>query len=348
MKVAKCLSVAISLAAALSGCANRANLDELPTFTHTPPQTSEPSIQITYTGTAGALIQLNDHAIMLDPYFSNISPSIFSLFSRPSPDADTVDALLPDISAVSGILIGHGHQDHLLDAAYVLSKAPAQAKIYGSETTTNIVASLVEKERRVSLNHVMATHDSLGQWVSLDDAHIRIMAIASEHAPQIGPILLNAGYVKSEQERVPRQLGWKAGQALTYLVDFLKAPTGAESATDNIVYRVYLQSSASGAPLGPPPTELLSLRPVDLALLCVASFENVNDYPQHVLRAVKPKSVMLVHWDNFLKSRLDAEVEALSRLDIAEFIRRTREVLGENNEILMPMPGTQFSLPITQ
>ncbi len=331
------------------GCVSTNTLTELPVFTERNLENdNQPTIDVTYTGTAGALLQIDEHAIMLDPYFSNADASIFTLLSRPSPDEKTVDALLPDISAVSGILIGHAHQDHLLDASYVLSKAPQTAKIYGSNTAMNIIASSVGGDRRVPLNDLMATPKTTGSWVTLPDAHIRILAIKSEHAPQLGPFLLGGGRVDDEQTKMPRNLGWKAGQPLTYIVDFLKSPVDSKHSAPDILYRVFLQSSASGPNFGHPPESILSEHPVNLALLCVASFDNVKNYPEHIIEAVQPKEVVIIHWDNFFKTRLEADVKPLAFLDIVEFIRRAKEAMRGKGEVLMPMPGTRFSLPLSE
>lgn len=335
-----------------TGCANRGQLSDLPTFSHqkNPIDKATPSIKVIYTGTAGVLLQIDQHAIMLDPYFSNKPASFFKIFtSRPSADQQIVDALLPDISNISGILIGHAHVDHLLDAPYILSKAPEKTKIYGSETMSNIIAAVVEESRRVALNDSMATQDVIGEWVTLPDPHIRFMPIQSEHAPQLGPILLGGGQVKSEQKHIPKGIGWKAGQPLTYLVDFLKSPL-QEGESPNIMYRVFLQSSASGPGYGVPPQTVLNERSVDLALLCVASFKNVKQYPEHTLNAIQPNKVVLLHWDNIFKSRLEHDVELLSTLstkDIIEFIERAKIAIGEQGEVLMPMPGTEFILPLS-
>ncbi len=343
----KRVALLVFLSAALSACSERLTLAELPTFTQaTFPKglavssEGQPVLQVTYTGTAGALLKVGENAVMLDPYFSNHNLSNGSTQSSEA----VVDALLPDLASLKAILIGHAHADHLFDAPYVLSKAPAQAKIYGSQTTSNIIAPKVSAQRRVVLNDVMAVGQTPGRWLSLPGGMIRIMAIQSEHAPQLGPFLLGSGHVEAEQENTLELSDWKMGQPLTYLVDFLGKPVASEQARVDIKYRVFLQSSASGPQFGKPPQEVLAERPVDLALLCVASFNNIDNYPEHVIKTVQPTDIMLIHWDKFYQSRLEKPVELLPFLDVGEFIRRARAAMGSEGEILMPMPDTSFSL----
>ncbi len=331
----------------LLACSERLTLAELPTFTEATftkrsavSSQGQPALQVTYTGTAGALLEVGEHAVMLDPYFSNHSLSNGSTQSSEA----VVDALLPDLTSLKAILIGHAHADHLFDAPYVLSKAPDQAKIYGSQTTSNIIAPRVSAQRRVVVNDVMAVGQTPGRWLSLPGGMVRIMAIQSEHAPQLGPILLGSGHVEDEQESMLELSDWKMGQPLTYLVDFLARPVTEEQPRADIGYRVFLQSSASGSQYGNPPQAVLAERPVDLALLCVASFNNIDDYPEHVIEAVQPTDIMLIHWDKFYQSRLEKPVELLPFLDVGEFIRRARAAMGPEGEILMPMPDTRFSL----
>ncbi len=139
--------------------------------------------------------------------------------------------------------------------------------------------------------------------------------------------LLGGGTVDEEQTEVPRNLGWKVGQSLTYLVGFLKAPVDSKNPTPEILYRVFLQSSASGPKFGHPPASILSEHPVDLALLCVASFDNVDNYPEHVIEEIQPRDVVMIHWDSFFKTRLEADVKQLAFLDIEGFIRRAIQAM---------------------
>ncbi len=34
-------------------------------------------------------------------------------------------------------------------------------------------------------------------------------------------------------------------------------------------------------------------------MICMASFDNVDDYPDRLLNYLKPEKVVIVHWENF-------------------------------------------------
>ncbi len=36
-------------------------------------------------------------------------------------------------------------------------------------------------------------------------------------------------------------------------------------------------------------------------MMCMASFDNVDDYPDRLLSYLKPEKVIIVHWENFFK-----------------------------------------------
>ncbi len=73
-----------------------------------------------------------------------------------------------------------------------------------------------------------------------------------------------------------RASGWLEGQTLAYLIDFL----GADGKT--VEFRIHYQDAASERMLGyPPPLDMLDdKRPVDLALVCMPGFNEVDNYPE--------------------------------------------------------------------
>jgi mRNA degradation ribonuclease J1/J2 len=67
----------------------------------------------------GLLFRRGNDAIMTAPFYSN--PNIFRVGLRRPIHSDTnlVERLLPDVSDVRAILVGHAHYDHLMDVPYI-------------------------------------------------------------------------------------------------------------------------------------------------------------------------------------------------------------------------------------
>jgi hypothetical protein len=102
----------------------------------------------------------------------------------------------------------------------------------------------------------------------------------------------------------------------------------------SINFRTYLNSSASSYPYGFPAQSILNQHPVDIAILCVASFNNVKNYPEGIVRYLKPKNIITCHWERFLKfsiNELKKKPKSVSLTNVNKFFRRLDQVMVDLN-----------------
>ena len=262
-------------------------------------------LQIQYLGVGGFSIRRGKDAILTAPFFSNPSILRVGLWSIQS-DPKQIDTFFPAAEDVSAILVGHAHYDHLMDIPHIAQKHTPHAQIYGSETMKNILAAVLPQERLTALNTVAATDKQTGKWQDIEGTRIRIMAIKSEHAPHFclfGRRLclkLYQGKVTQPQSRLPRTAwGWKEGQTLAYLIDFM-----AED-KKSIDFRIHYQDAASNPPRGFPPVfvDPGNKKRVDVTILCVPGFNEVENYPEALIQKMRPRFVVLAHWESFFRPR---------------------------------------------
>jgi hypothetical protein len=236
------------------------------------------------------------HAIMTAPFYSN--PGLLQVaFGFPiAANVRRIEQYLPPVSDVEAILIGHAHYDHLMDAAYIAERRVPKARLFGNETMIHILAA-----RRWLRDRVEAVDGDAGDWTRPGVWHyiakgsIRFMALRSEHAPHFLGVKLFGGDVEAVQTRLPRTAyGWKEGQTLAFIIDFL-------SEEGSVDVRIHYQDAASNPPAGFIPASELAT-PVDVAILCVASFNEVKWYPEGIVDRLKPRSVVLGHWESFFRS----------------------------------------------
>jgi L-ascorbate metabolism protein UlaG (beta-lactamase superfamily) len=247
-------------------------------------------LDITYLGAGGFLIRWRGHSIMTGPFYSNPGFLRAGLGLPISPDAPTIRRLLPDVHEVEAILVGHAHYDHLMDTAYVAQHLAPDAVVYGSDTARNILASLPIPVVSLEGDAGDAQHD--GTWHDVAGPAIRVLALRSEHAPHWGPIKLMSGRVTTPRKTLPcNAYGWKEGQTLAYVIELVN-PDGS------VGLRLHYQDTASTPPFGFPPP---SIGAVDVDLLCAASFANVRGYPEGILQRVRPRAVVLAHWEDFFR-----------------------------------------------
>ena len=312
----------------LSGCVT--SIKQLPVYTgesviHPLKGDEQKFINVQYLGVGGYLFRSGKSALITAPLITNPSLLKIATLTRLKTDEALVDRLLPPVEDVKIILVGHSHYDHLMDVPYIMKKLAKKSVVYGSETMGHIMAATIDKSRIVTVGTCAAKGKTAGQWIYNQDRTIRFMAIESEHAPHFAGIkFLPEGPYNKDLKRLPRTVfGWVDGETYAYLIDFLNEQGG-------IVFRVHYQDAASNPPFGFVPELPLGVQKrVDLAILCVASFTQLNNYPEGIVRAIRPKNIILGHWEDFFRKQ-GKPVKALRATNVRAFIKRLEVVLPED------------------
>jgi L-ascorbate metabolism protein UlaG (beta-lactamase superfamily) len=289
-------------------------------------------VNIKSLGVGGYLIDWGDDQIMFAPSYTNPDP--LSLLVDTHVSKKTVDRLIPDVSDVDMILVGHAHYDHLLDVPYIMKKYAQKAKLYGSKTMKHLVLSSVSPERihilneqastATSIHETPSTEEKIGSWVYNPSGKIRIMAINSNHAPNAtlfrGAILdadggligeeieflfeISKGQLDHDLDRMPTSAFlWQEGQSFAYVVDFLDD-------NNDIAFRLHYEDAASDPTQGFIPSTILAEKEVDVAILTVANFNEIKEpaehkgnelflYPQGIINHLNASHYILGHWENF-------------------------------------------------
>lgn len=301
------------------------------------------TIQVQYLGAAGFMISRGKHAILPAPLYSN--PSLLRVgFLAIKTDTMLVDLLhpRPEHLEVGAILVGHAHYDHLLDVAYVARKYHKNAHIYGNRSVYNIVVAADEnlKPRSHALIDDVSRNRESGTWFYVADSTIRFMAIASGHGPHAVGIHVMKGTIPNDLKSVPRSAWkWKEGETLAYLIDFL----GDDGAID---FRIHYTDATQPARMGFIP-ELApeDTHRVDLAIVCAGSAHMLGEYPYDITVDLKPRHVMIGHWENFFKSPLKKPTR-LRFLHLEEFIDNLEKALLPDADWLLPDRGGIYHYPL--
>ncbi len=299
------------------------------------------------------LIKRGADSLLTAPFFSN--PSIprvilaqFSLAefkSRP----EQVDRFLgakdePDLAGVTAVLVGHAHYDHLMDLPYIKRRFLPRAKIYGSDTMKYTLAG----DRGLNTEDVVSVES--GAWAApvggepeqpakwwYASPRLRFMALKSEHAPIFWGIKFFEGHYAAPLSDLPtRPSGWREGQTLAYLIDFL----GVDGRT--VDFRIHYQDTASNPPYGFAPLFSGSpdQRDIDVAILCMPGFNQVKKYPEAIIARTKARAALLIHWEDFFALLPDdpRELRTVPTLDAQSFIDLLKPAL-KGAPFKMPAPG---------
>jgi beta-lactamase family protein len=302
------------------------------------------SVVITYLGVSGFVIRggpLGDSALMTAPSFTHQRLLSVTLpFIPIRPDGPLIDRSLASeqLGGVSAILVGHSHYDHLLDVPYIAAHQARSAVIYGSTTTANILAPVDSLRSRVHAIEAadVGTTERAGRWFTVAGGRARLMAVESDHAPNIGPFRYTYANSVDDTPRasLPRTThGWHKGQVYAYLIDLLDA-------SGRPVFRIFYQDAAAGPEHATlPPLAPADRRVVDVAIICAGNFGNVADYPTALLRNLAPKRVVVGHWEDFFRTSYPP-FRGISFTDTQTLSARLRETVGDR--WVTPEPGARM------
>jgi L-ascorbate metabolism protein UlaG (beta-lactamase superfamily) len=339
-----------------------------------------PSLRVAFLGVGGFLITSGADNILTAPLYTHPDELTVSTGTVASDSLLVLDSLpAGTIDHVSGIIAGHAHYDHLLDVPPVMAAAP-QATLFSNMTARHILAalapdqpqrcngsppppSMLDRKRVIAMDDPAASvvdyqgcpdqkpdgAPMTGTWVEVPGAHVRLLALCSMHPNQLGPIHFGAGSIDEDQCQLPPKASdWLEGQTLAYLIDFLD-DSGAPR------YRLYYQDAPTNAPLGHVPAAVLAEKPVDVALLCVGSYDAVAHDPEDAIAGLAPRYALGGHWENFFISAADPP-QPIPFLDVKSWVTRAQAALPPQNGIapmihdgvvepqraVMPTPGDTF------
>jgi len=295
-------------------------------------------VRMTYLGVGGWIMQRGDAEVMAPPLFSNPSFVRTGLASIHS-DTTVVNRHMAayDVSGANAILVGHAHYDHLMDLPQVARRWAPRAVILGSRTTRYTLGTWSGVTSRViEIDSLAGDVDHPGSWIRVGPG-VRVMPLLSDHAPHFDGFELYQGERDRPLEEEPRWASeWLDGPTYAFLVDFLD-PDGS------VAFRIYYQDAVAAPPRGLAPRELMAERPVDVAILVPATFDQVDWNPEAFVLNLRPRWVLLGHWENFFLSP-DEPTQSIMLTDIGHFQDRLAHVF--DGQSWLPDRGTEFRFPV--
>ena len=277
-------------------------------------------LRLVYLGSGGWILERGADMLLTGPLFTNPGLIRTGLWSIAS-DTSLVDRYMSryDVSGARAILVGHAHYDHLMDVPRVALAHAPRARIVGSRTVANTLGTWSGVMDRVDIvDDAAGDLKTVGRWLRYGP-RVRVMALRSGHAPHFdGYTLYEGNRVRPLTEMPSNAAEWVDGETYAFLVDFLD-PDGA------VAFRVYYQDAVVAPPWGLAPEALIAERPVDVALLVPATFDQVDWHPEAVVENLRPKRVLLGHWEDFFVP-IDTPTRSIRLTDLGHFQDRLEHV----------------------
>jgi L-ascorbate metabolism protein UlaG (beta-lactamase superfamily) len=245
-------------------------------------------LELEWLGVSGYRFTYEGHTLFIDPYLSRVPLRSLLLRHPAMPDPATLDRFLDPPGTVVGVLIGHTHFDHAVDAPAIARRH--SCPVYGSR----------------SLVALMGLHGIAEQAVEVEPyRNYELGPFKVSFTPSIHSKLLLGLAVPFDGELTCDHLeglspsAYRCGQ-----VWGIRIEVGGTS--------FYHQGSA----------DLIddAIRPggVDVFLAGIAGRSFTRDYWKRILPRLDPQLVLPTHYDDFFKP-LGERVDFVTNVDLAGF-----------------------------
>jgi L-ascorbate metabolism protein UlaG (beta-lactamase superfamily) len=267
-----------------------------------------PGLELEWLGVSGYRLTYEGQTVFIDPYVSRV-PLGAVLRRRPAtPDGRLIDRYLRSPPSVVGVLVGHTHFDHAVDA-------PAVARKFGCPALGSS-----------SLTQLMALHGLADKAVEVEP-----------YKPyELGPFTVT--FVPSAHSKLVLGLAVPFDGELT--CDHLDglAPSAYRCGQCWAIHievagvTFYHQGSANLV------DDAIRHRGVDFFLSGVAGRGFTPRFWERILALLEPKTIVPTHYDDFFRP-LDAEMGLSTNVNLAHVPDEIRRVSGDFQVAALPLLG---------
>jgi L-ascorbate metabolism protein UlaG (beta-lactamase superfamily) len=243
-------------------------------------------LELEWLGVSGYRMSFEGQTIFIDPYVSRV-PFGDLLRRRPTlPDPAALDRFVQAPGEVAGVLVGHTHFDHAVDAPAIARRYGCRA--YGSDSLVRLMAQHGLAESTVEVEPYRTYELGPFEVGFTPSVHSKLLLglavpydgdLTCEHLDSLTPGAYRCGQV------------WGISIAVAGV-------------------RFYHQGSANLI------DEAIRERDVDVFLAGVAGRSFTDDYWRRILPLLDPQAVVPTHYDNFFRP-LGSDLEFVSNVQLA-------------------------------
>lgn len=281
------------------------------------------TLQLLWFGSSCHVIQLGDLRVLLDPFVTN-ELKISGMRSNPQRVAETIGR----VAAPNVVLVNHSHHDHILDgyAAMALPEWRSRSvPMYGGQSCQNLMAGWRDE---AVLKRCRVVPDDGGSLSGLATG-IKVSAFRTRHTPHLKcGFTLADGLIEEPMTRPPHKLfDFQSGEAFNYLIEM---QSGTKAFT---VFYLGAPYHLDEMPGSLPPTGTR----IDVAIMLAPTAKNARGYPEEHLAILRPRHIVLSHFNSFVKEDPDAQnsILGIDFVGMPELSRDFQAVFG-NDQVSYP------------
>jgi L-ascorbate metabolism protein UlaG (beta-lactamase superfamily) len=262
-------------------------------------------LEVEWLGVSGYRLTYEGHTLFVDPYVSRVPLRDLLLRRRALPDRAALDRFVHAPGTTVGVLVGHTHFDHAVDAPELARRLDCKA--YGSASLVNLMALHGTAERAVEVDPYRVYELGPFEVSFTPSAHSKLLLglavpydgeLTCEHLDSLSPAAYRCGQV------------WGITVAVAGI-------------------RFYHQGSANLI------DDAVRERGVDVFLAGVAGRGFTERYWQRILPLLEPRAVVPTHYDNFFRP-LGQDLEFVTAAELARLPEEIAAVSGEIELAALP------------
>jgi L-ascorbate metabolism protein UlaG (beta-lactamase superfamily) len=244
-------------------------------------------LEVEWLGVSGYRLTYEGRTLFIDPYLSRVP--FRSLVTRrvALPAAAALDRFLRAPGETVGVLVGHTHFDHAVDAPAIARRTGCRA--YGSRSLVNLMALHGLADRAVEVEPYRTYELGPFEVSFTPSVHSKLLLglavpydgeLSCEHLDSLSPSAYRCGQV------------WGISIAVAGL-------------------RFYHQGSANLV------DEAIREREVEVFLAGVAGRSFTRDYWRRIIPRLQPQAIIPTHYDNFFRP-LGGDLEFVANVQLSE------------------------------
>lgn len=267
-------------------------------------------LEVEWLGVSGYRISCEGRTLFIDPYLSRVPLRSLLLRRRTLPDPAALERFGGNEGEVVGVLVGHTHFDHAVDAPAIARRTGCKA--YGSASLVNLMALHGLAEQAVEVEPYRAYE--LGPFVVrfTPSVHSKLLLglavpydgeLTCEHLDSLSPNAYRCGQVWGISIEVAGVTFYHQGSA--NLVD-----------------------------------DAVRERGVDYFLAGIAGRSFTRDYWRRILPRLEPRVVVPTHYDNFFRP-LGRPLEFVSNVQLSQLPDEIGAVTSDIELAALPRSDTR-------
>jgi L-ascorbate metabolism protein UlaG (beta-lactamase superfamily) len=262
-------------------------------------------LEVEWLGVSGYRLSAEGRTLFIDPYLSRV-PFRDLVLRRPTlPDPVALDRFVQAPGEVVGVLVGHTHFDHAVDAPAIARRFGCSA--YGSDSLVALMA----------LHGLADSAVEVEPYRSYELGPFRVSFTPSVHSKLLlGLAVPYDGDLTCEHLDALSPSAYRCGQVWGIAIEVAGV-------------RLYHQGSANLV------DDAVRERGVDVFLAGVAGRSFTRDYWKRILPLLDPRVVVPTHYDNFFRP-LGQQMEFVSNVQLSALPEEIGEVSADAELAALP------------